>query len=275
MTMLNTVVVGAYGKMGREIIKGILQSQDLKLVGAVDVSGAGQDVGELLGVKETGVIIKDDLGTLLDQAKVDVVIDFSHKEAAAVNVSTALNKKVAVVMGTTGFASEELEGFAQLALKNQVGMFFAANFSLGAVLMMKYARELARFFPQAEILEYHNDKKKDSPSGTAIATAKGMREYAGPGENAPDNNGAAARGGDFHGYQVHSIRLQSLVAHQEVIFAGEGELLTIRHDSYNRECFIPGVLLAVRKVIGWQGLKISLESILDYFTTPLKGSESK
>jgi len=271
MKVLNTVVVGAYGKMGQEVIKGILKSSDLKLVGAVDVNGAGQDVGELLGVKETGVIMSDDLAVLLDQEKVHVVIDFSHKEAATLNVTTALKRRVAVVMGTTGFATEELEYFDRLARKNLVGMFFASNFSLGAVLMMKYARELARFFPQAEILEYHNEKKKDSPSGTALATARGMRECAGPLENEA-NKEDVARGGEFYGYQVHSIRLKSLVAHQEVIFAGVGELLTIRHDSYNRECFIPGVLLAVREVTSWKGLNIGLESILDYFATPLKRS---
>lgn len=272
MKVLNTVVVGAYGKMGQEVIKGILKSSDLILVGAVDVSGVGQRVGELLGVKDTDVIINNDLASVLEQVTVHVVIDFSHKEAAAGNVATALNRQVSVVMGTTGFTPEELEYFSGLALKNQVGMFFAANFSLGAVLMMKYARELARFYPQAEILEYHNDKKKDSPSGTAIATARGMREAAGPNENTLAKEGAA-KGVEFYGYQVHSIRLKSLIAHQEVIFAGEGELLTIRHDSYNRESFIPGVLLAVRKVTNWKGLQIGLESILDYFTTTERREE--
>lgn len=275
MKTLNTVVVGAYGKMGQEIIRGILQSPDLKLVGAVDVSGIGQEVGELLGVKETGVFISKDLATVLDQVKVDVVIDFSRKDAATVNIPIALNKQVTVVMGTTGFTPAELDSLGDLAQKNQVGIFFAANFSLGAVLMMKYAREIAKFYPQAEILEFHNDKKIDSPSGTAIATARGMREAAGLKESSLDT-AAAARGEEFYGYQVHSIRLQSFVAHQEVIFSGIGELLTIRHDSYKRESFIPGVLLAVRKVENWKGLKIGLESILDYFaTTQIDRSESK
>lgn len=262
MECINTVVVGACGKMGREVAKGILQSQDLRLVGAVDVCEEGQDIGSLLGLQNAGVLIKNDLARVLDEEKVDVVIDFSHRQAAGTNIATALKKKVCLVTGTTGFTPEEMQGFDKLAQENQVGMFFAANFSLGAVLMMKYSKEIAKYYPQAEILEYHNDKKKDSPSGTAIATAKGMRESAGP-QEMPANNEAPSRGGEFSGYQVHSIRLKSCIAHQEVLFAGDGEVLTIRHDSYNRECFIPGVLLAVRRVTGWQGLIVGLDTILD------------
>lgn len=250
--------------MGREVSKGVLQSKDFELAGAVDTCGVGQDVGELLGRKGAGVKIVPDLAALLAEIKADVVIDFSHKEAAAVNVPIALKTKTAVVMGTTGFTAAELQGFADLALQNKVGMFYAPNFSLGAVLMMKYARELARYFPQAEIIEYHNDKKKDAPSGTAIATAQGMREAAGTQEPLV-NKQAKARGEEFYGYQIHSVRLPSMIAHQEVIFAGTGEILSIRHDSFNRECFIPGVLLAARQVNSWQGLKIGLDNLLELF----------
>jgi len=269
MEKLKTVVVGAYGKMGREVSKGIVLSPDFQLVGAIDAYGVGTKIGEVLGVKGLDLLIETDLIACLERQTADVVIDFSQKEAAAVNVAAALRHKTAVVMGTTGFTPEELEAFNQLAIQNQVGMFFAPNFSLGAVLMMKYARELAKYFPQAEILEYHNDKKKDSPSGTALATARGMRELGCQQEKAL-NYDAAARGGEFYGYQIHSIRLKSLVAHQEVVFAGGGELLTISHDSFNRECFIPGVLLAARQVTGWKGLHIGLESILDYFANPIE-----
>ncbi len=264
MTRINTVVVGACGKMGRTVIKGILESDDLELVGAVDVVDVGQDVSQICGLSKVDVPVSDDLAQVLDQKKVQVVIDFTYKEAAAKNIVTALKKKVAVVTGTTGFSQEEMQAFSELARENGVGMFFAANFSLGAVLMMKYAREIAKYFPQAEIIEYHNDRKKDSPSGTAIATAQGMREAAGLPAR-PVNNGAPSRGGEFYGYQVHSVRMSSFVAHQEVIFGGNGEILTLRHDSFNRECFIPGVLLAARKVGEWQGLQVGLESILEHF----------
>lgn len=267
MRVLKTVVVGAYGNMGREVIKGVLQSQDMQLAGAIDTLGAGNDAGELVGLHKTGVLLGPGLADLLSQKKVDVVIDFSRKEAAAVNVPIALKQKTAVVMGTTGFNDEELAYFDRLARENQVGMFFAPNFSLGAVLMMRYARETARFFPQAEILEYHNDRKKDAPSGTALATAKEMREAAGP-EKICRANEADIRGMDICGYKIHSIRLNGLVAHQEVIFAGQGELFTVRHDSLNRECFIPGVLLAARQVHDWQGLRSGLESIMDRFSNP-------
>lgn len=265
MELLNTVVVGAYGKMGREVVKGVLKNQGLQLVGAVDVFGTGQDIGAVIGQQDLGILIKNDLAKVLDEHKVHVIIDFTHKQAAKENITTALKRKVFVVTGTTGFTPEELQEFDKMARDNQVGIFFAPNFSLGAVLMMKYSKEIAKYFPQAEILEYHNDKKKDSPSGTAIATAEGMRANSGSQEK-PANNGAPSRGGEFSGYQIHSIRLKSCVAHQEVLFAGDGEILTIRHHSYNRECFIPGVMLAVRQVINRQGLTVGLDSILDDYT---------
>lgn len=262
------VVVGANGKMGREIIKGILQSEDAQLVGAVDVLNVGKDVGDMTGGKPVGIPVCDNLVELLDRTKPHVVIDFSHKEAAKNNVPTVLKKGYPVVMGTTGFSDDVLRTFNSLALEHNTGMIYAPNFSLGAVLLMKYARELSRYYPQAEIIEYHNDKKIDSPSGTALATAKSMRCGNLPEGITIDEFAACAqlppsRGGEFYGYRVHSVRLKSMVAHQEVLFSGEGELLTIRHDSFSRESFIPGILLAVRKVSSWKGLKIGLEAILD------------
>lgn len=263
MSIIKVAVTGASGKMGREILKGLSQAGDVEIVGAIDIQNIGKDAGELAGVGPLGVQVTDQLAQFLDEKKPDVVIDFTFKDAAKKNIPVILNKGVSVVAGTTGLSEEDLAGFAQSALEHHTSMFLAPNFSLGAVLMMKYAREIASYYSQAEIIEYHNDKKVDSPSGTAIATAHGISPNLLPGDKAPQNAvESGCRGGDFDGVRIHSVRLKSMVAHQEVLFAGMGELLTIRHDSFSRESFLPGILMAVRKVKLWKGLKIGLEEIL-------------
>lgn len=261
----SVIVVGANGKMGREIIKGLGQHEDITIVGAVDISNVNTDIGELVFGKSTGVRITADLFDTLE--KVDkhcIVIDFTRKESAQKNIPVALKKGIPVVVGTTGFTEEELAELDALATENKTGILVAPNFSLGAVLMMKYAGELSKYYQQAEIIEYHNDKKVDSPSGTSIATAKGMcyKDQACRADS-DSHDPARCRGGEFNGVRIHSVRLQSLIAHQEVMFSGVGELLTIRHDSYSRESFIPGILLAVKKAGSWQGLKFGLDQILD------------
>jgi 4-hydroxy-tetrahydrodipicolinate reductase len=258
-------MVGASGKMGRQIIKGLSQYEDMQIVGAVDVNHVGSDAGVLAGIPPLGVAVSDNLAQVLEETSPDVVIDFTFYEAARKNIPIALQHSVAVVAGTTGLSDEDLVGFARLAEQHNTSMFLAPNFSMGAVLMMKFAREAAKYYNQSEIIEYHNDRKVDSPSGTAIATARKMQREQQGGNEAAQNKAAdpPARGGDFYGTRIHSVRLLSLVAHQEVLFAGVGELLTIRHDSFSRESFIPGIALAVRKVPTWKGLKVGLEEILD------------
>lgn len=265
MAVLKTVVFGAAGKMGQEVVKGVLSSKDLRLVGAVDVNNVGKDIGEIIGIPKTGIPVSPNSPiALLESARPDVVIDFSNKEAAKRNLPEAIKRGISVVIGTTGLTENELDEIDTLAKQMSVGAFFAPNFSLGAVLMMRYARELAKYYPQAQIIEYHNDKKADSPSGTAIATARGMGVCAHC--KAPESEKTAltsSLGDEYYGVRIHSVRLKSLIAHQEVLFAGDGELLTIRHDSFSRESFLPGILLAIRKVKHWQGLKIGLESLLN------------
>ena len=263
MTVLNVVVVGACGKMGKEVLKGFLASGDIKIAGAIDVNGIGQDVGEIIGVGATGVKVTDNITALLGSVtKPCVVIDFTIKAAAIKNIPIALGSGASVVVGTTGFTQQEMDGFDTIARQNKVGILIAPNFSLGAVLMMKCAKDISRYLKQVEIIEYHNDKKVDSPSGTAIATTLAMKDNLSLQQDGVINENNC-RGGDFNGVRVHSVRLKSMVAHQEVLFAGEGELLTIRHDSFSRESFIPGVLMAVRKIGSWQGLKYGLDLILD------------
>jgi 4-hydroxy-tetrahydrodipicolinate reductase len=264
MNCLKVAVTGASGKMGREIIKGLSQFADIQIVGAIDIQNIGKDAGDLAGISSLGVIVTDQLAQFLERKQPDLVVDFTHRNAARKNIPVILQKGVAVVAGTTGLTEEDLAEYDRLARQNHTSMFLAPNFSLGAVMMMKFAREAAAYFSQAEIIEFHNDKKIDSPSGTAIATARKIN-FASDAEKstAPESS---CRGGDFAGVKIHSVRLKSMVAHQEVLFAGTGELLTIRHDSFSRESFIPGIAMAVRKVKLWTGLKVGLEEILELNT---------
>lgn len=264
MGNIKVAVTGASGKMGREIIKGLSQVEDVQIVGAIDIQNIGKDAGELAGISTLGVQVTDQLSQFLEEKQPDVVIDFTFKDAAKKNIPVILKKGVSVVAGTTGLSKEDLAEFAQLALQHNTSMFLAPNFSLGAVLMMKYAREIAAYYSQVEVIEYHNDKKIDSPSGTALATARKISENLLPDDTTGKQNTveSSCRGGDFDGIRIHSVRLKSMVAHQEVLFAGTGELLTIRHDSFSRESFLPGILMAVRKVKLWKGLKVGLEEIL-------------
>jgi 4-hydroxy-tetrahydrodipicolinate reductase len=264
MKCIKIAVIGASGKMGCAIIKGLSQYADLQIVGAVDLQNMGKDAGELAGIPVLGVQITDKLEDVLVEKKPDVVIDFTHKQAAQKNIPLVLKKSIAIVAGTTGLDEQDLVEFDRLAKQNNTSMFLAPNFSLGAVLMMKFAREAGQYYTQGEIIEYHNDKKIDSPSGTALATARGMTKDFSAGEAREENpSQSSCRGGDFGGVRIHSVRLKSLIAHQEVLLAGTGELLTIRHDSFSRESFLPGILMAVRKVHLWQGLKVGLEEVLE------------
>lgn len=263
MLALRTVVFGASGKMGSEVVKGIASTDDIQLVGAVDVKNIGKDIGEVIGINKLGVSITTNSPVeLLETKKPDVVIDFSNRDAARRNLTEALKRGINIVIGTTGLTDNDLDEIDLLSKDMGVGAFFAPNFSLGAVLMMRYAKELARFYPQAQIIEYHHDRKVDSPSGTAIATARNMY-ISDKIELTEKAVISPCLGGDYHGVRIHSVRLKSLTAHQEVLFAGEGELLTIRHDSFSRESFIPGILLAVRNVQQWKGLRIGLENLLN------------
>lgn len=261
VSTIDVVIVGAGGKMGKEIIRGLVQYDDIKITGAADITDIGKDIGEITGGKPLGVTISASIGDLLDQLQArPVVIDFTHRDAARKNIPVVLQKGAYAVVGTTGLSADDLAGFEDLARRHRTGIMVAPNFSLGAVLMMKTAKEIARYLQQAEIIEYHNEKKVDAPSGTAIATARGMKESIEPSGNVTENG---ARGALYDGVRIHSVRLKSLVAHQEVLFAGHGELLTIRHDSFSRESFIPGIVLAVRKVRSWEGLKVGLDTIME------------
>lgn len=263
--MLKVVVAGAAGRMGREVVKAVMNDQDLVLAGAVDVAGQGQDIGTLTAGSPNGVLVAGNLGRVLEETGADVVVDFTIPSIIRENLSISLRHKVHAVVGTTGLSEKDIENINRDALDAGVGVVIAPNFAIGAVLMMKFAAEAARYLPHVEIIELHHDQKLDAPSGTAIKTAeliKANREQFRQGHPHEKEEFTGARGGEFDGMRIHSIRLPGMVAHQEVIFGGLGQTLKIRHDSLSRESFMPGVVLAVKRVVSLQGVTYGLEKIM-------------
>lgn len=250
--------------MGQEVVRAVHNATDMQLVAAVDPQFAGQDAGTVAGIGNCGVPIDTDLVHGLQRAKPDRVVDFTMPATVMPNARITLAAGVPLVIGTTGLSEQDLKELDTLAKEHGIGVVHAPNFALGAVLMMRFAREAARFFPSVEIVELHHDQKLDAPSGTALKTAEMIREtwQQLPKTHEEEIKVPGARGGDFDGVHIHSVRLAGLVAHQEVLFGGPGQTLTIRHDSLHRESFMPGVLLALRKVGEVQGLVYGLEHLL-------------
>ncbi|HLU40917.1 MAG TPA: 4-hydroxy-tetrahydrodipicolinate reductase, partial [Microthrixaceae bacterium] len=217
-------VFGAGGRMGRTVCAAVAADPDLELVGAVDPHHAGLDGKQVTGVDVPGLHVDRDPTAMLAQ-RVDVVVDFTHLEASRENLAWAARHGVHAVVGTTGFTSEDHDRLREEFTDSNC--IIAPNFAIGAVLMMRFAAEASKFMPRAEIIELHHDTKLDKPSGTAKHTAERMEGEV----------------------PIHSVRLPGLVAHQEVILGAQGQTLTIRHDSTDRTSFVPGVLLAVRRVM--------------------------
>jgi 4-hydroxy-tetrahydrodipicolinate reductase len=240
-------VLGATGRMGRAACQAVREAADLELVAAV-ARAAG--VGELVG------------------AGAEVVVDFSRPETTAAAGRALLAERVHLVSGTTGLADEVMDELANLAGKADHGnLVWAPNFALGAVLAMHFAAVAGRFYPAAEVIELHHRGKADAPSGTALRTARAIAAARERGDApAGSESVAGVRGGEVDGVRVHSVRLPGLVAHQEVIFGGQGEVLTLRHDSLDRSSFMPGVLLAVRAVADRPGVTVGLEPLLGLVT---------
>jgi len=263
--MLKVVVTGAYGRMGREVIKGLIAAGDFKIVGAVDVRGVGEDIGTLVGMGEQDVKVSDNLDLVLQTTTPEILIDFTTADAGFLNCYNAILHGVSPVSGTTGMSVSQIDQLKVLCAKKQVGAVLAPNFALGAVIMMRLAAMAGKYFPDVEIIELHHDQKIDAPSGTALSTADVILEAQSQKIEKDDKSIEkikGARGADKGGIHIHSIRLPGLIAHQEVIFGGPGQTLTIRHDSYGRESFIPGVLLAARKVRSLKTLVTSLNDLI-------------
>ena len=254
--MIKVLVNGALGRMGRTVADAVNNDSELELVGVVDIFD-----GEVCGLT-----VEKNLADALDLLKPDVMVDFTRPDSVFKNVMIALEKKVSPVVGTTGLTDDAKEKIRAAAEKFQTPAFIAPNFAIGAVLMMLLSKQVAKYMPDVEIIELHHDKKLDAPSGTAALTAKMISEVrAAHKQGHPDEKEVIAnvRGGDYDGIKIHSVRLPGYVAHQEVIFGGLGQTLTIRHDSTGRDSFMPGVLLACKKVRGLNGLTIGLDKLLD------------
>lgn len=259
--MIRVVVTGAAGKVGREVVRAVTAETDMEVVAAVDSGVACATVDD--GTGGTIACVPDVSAAIAD-ARPDVMVDFTRPDAVAGNVRTALAAGVDCVVGTTGLAQDTLR---ELAAEAPAGtaLFVAPNFAIGAVLMMRFAAEASRFMPSAEIVELHHDRKLDAPSGTALRTAGLIATSRADSPAAPGREtevAEGARGALVDGVPVHSVRLPGLVAHQEVIFGGQGQTLTIRHDSIDRTSFMPGVVLAIRSVGALSGLVIGLEDIM-------------
>jgi len=239
------VVAGALGRMGREVCATVSGAADLELVGGFDRTDAGAELAVVLGLGRAGGVLYDDIAALYDAVNPDVVIDFTVYPISVDVAREAVQRGISPVIGATGWTDEDTVSFESMCDEYSVGAAIVPNFAIGAVLAMKFAAEAARHFPTAEIVELHHDGKIDKPSGTAKLTASRIAEASGRAD-----------------VPVHSVRLRGLVAHQEVLFGGEGELLTIRHDSLSRSSFMAGVLLAVRNVRQRTSLSVGLDAFL-------------
>ncbi len=260
--MTRVAVFGAGGRMGSTVCQAVQEAPDLELVAAVDPFHADIDLSQL-GVRDSRLQVASSSQAILD-AGAEVAVDFTVLDAARENLRWCAAEGVHAVVGTTGFAEAELEEYSHLFAGSPANAVIAPNFTIGAVLMMRFAEMAAPYFDTAEIIELHHDKKIDAPSGTAVLTARRMA--AASKDWAPDPTetvvAPGARGGNVDGIAVHSVRMRGLFAHQEVILGVAGQTLSIRHDSFERVSYMPGVLLAVRRVGERPGLTIGLDALL-------------
>lgn len=266
------IVNGAGGKMGREVVKAVANATDMTLLGAIDRNPDlfDRDAGEVAGCGALEVPITNDLQGMLvlaaQEKQPGVMVDFTHPDSIYENVRSAIAYGIRPVVGTTGLSSEQIQELAEFADKASMGCLIVPNFSIGMVLLQQAAVMASQYFDHVEIIELHHNQKADAPSGTAIQTAQMLAEM-GKSFNEPlvkeTEKMVGARGTVApEGVRIHSIRLPGLIAHQEVIFGGPGQVYTLRHDTSDRACYMPGVLLAVRKVLQLKSLVYGLEKIL-------------
>ncbi|MEV6712107.1 4-hydroxy-tetrahydrodipicolinate reductase [Lentzea sp. NPDC051208] len=244
--MIRVGVLGARGRMGSEVVRAVEAAKDMEVVAAIDAD--------------------DPLSALVD-AGVQVVVDFTHPDVVMGNLEFCITNGIHCVVGTSGFDQPKLDAVAALlADRPEVGVLVAPNFGIGAVLLMRFSEIAARYYESAEIIELHHPRKADAPSGTAAHTARliaAAREGMDPMPDATTQEEAGARGAVVDGVRVHSLRISGMIAHQEVVFGGESETLTIRQDSLHRTSFMPGVVLGVREIVGRPGLAVGLDKYLD------------
>ncbi|MFC1915157.1 4-hydroxy-tetrahydrodipicolinate reductase [Chloroflexota bacterium] len=260
MKPIRVAVQGALGKVGQEVVKAVYRESEMQLVGAVDLKAARDSLA--LPDDSGSVPLSTDLNHILSSCQPNVLVDFTIAQAAMSAVRVAMEKGVNLVIGTTGLTAEDLDEIDHLAKTYKVGAVVAPNFALGAILMIHLAKIAAKYLDYAEIIELHHHQKADAPSGTALATAKVMAAARGKPFLQPSGKPSDSRGQQVEGATIHSVRLPGLMAHQEVILGGPGQTVSIRHDTINRECYMPGIILAIKEVVKRKGLIYGLDTLL-------------
>lgn len=266
MGKIRIILAGPRGKMGIEALKLIQETEHFELVAAIDRKNGGKFISNIAGLSPLDAPIYEDVEQCFQEIKADVLLDLTTPEIGRKHTEAAIKYGIRPVVGTTGFNEIELKELAKTAEQKGIGVIIAPNFAIGAILMMKFAQMAAKYFPDVEIIEQHHDQKLDAPSGTAVKTAeliskvRGVKQQGHPNEK---ETILGARGGNMNGMHIHSVRLPGLVAHQEVLFGGNGQLLTIRHDSHHRSSFMSGVKLAVETVMKIDILVYGLENIIE------------
>lgn len=248
--MINVAVCGSNGKMGQEVVKAVNATEDMTLVAQIDIFN-----GQFATIQDAK-----------NSVKIDVLIDFTQPASIYENALYCLNSGIKIVIGTTGLKDEQIEELKKLSAKTNTACLIAPNFSTGAVLLMKFAQMASKYFDNAEIIELHHNQKKDAPSGTAVKTALMMSEVNTDFTigNCPEKETIeGSRGGvSYNNIHIHSVRMPGYIASQEVLFGANGQIMTLRHDSMNRECYMAGVLLATRYVNEHSEFIYGLENIL-------------
>lgn len=263
--MIKVIVAGYKGKMGSTATKMVLDHEAFELVAVFDPHAEIDTLSEDTHFPDVFVPVFKKKEILVEKVQADVWIDFTIPEVAYEHTRFALENRIAPVVGTTGFSEAQVTELQTYAKKHQIGGLIAPNFAVGAVLMMQFAQKAAQYLPDVEMIELHHDQKLDAPSGTALKTAEMIAEVrAAKIQGNPDEKELipGARGADYEGMKIHSVRLPGLIAHQQVLFGGTGEGLTIRHDSYDRSSFMSGVALGVEKVVTINELIYGLENLL-------------
>lgn len=264
---IKIAIAGARGRMGAAAVEAILKAEDMDIVAALDYKYQGRFLHDnCVNDDQVGIPIYTSFEQLVHDTAPDVLIDLTDPNAVYNNMHNAITHHVRPVVGTSGLTFEQIADLTDLSKEHGVGGIIAPNFSIGAVLMMKFAAMAAKYLDDIEIIESHHNQKVDAPSGTAMKTAEmimKVREAHTQGNPNETEHVRGARGADVEGMKIHSVRLQGLLAHQEVLLGGKGELLTIRHDSFDRSSFMPGIILAIQNVMEQKELIYGLDKIID------------
>jgi 4-hydroxy-tetrahydrodipicolinate reductase len=265
--MKRIAMFGICGRMGTAISSELLKEDDVELVAGFDCCNKGTDVGEFLGSGKLGFNITDSYEEVR-KTQPDIIVDFTVAEIAEKTIEWAIKNKIDIIVGTTGLGQKALKTFEKMAEESGSRVFVVPNFAIGAVIMMKVSAMIAGYFDNCEIIELHHDGKKDAPSGTSLATARGISQNKAFSEkrlvSGEKENLEGSRGGFSGNLHIHSIRLPGLVAHQDVIFGTRGQTLSIRHDSMDRSSFYPGVIMAIRNIENLENYTFGLDKIIEF-----------